>query len=217
MAKTLSLSHKFQAGLALAVVFLLVLATNRLDHRHFSTVQNTVNSVYEDRVVAQDYIFKMNNLFQDKRLFIVVHDSLPEGSRANAHIEELLTNFGNTKLTAKESFYFKELQKNFEELSVLEQSIKNSEDGMTENSRVKIESSLKRIMVDLNDLAQTQLTEGRQLTEMAKKSLDTNTLLSNLEIIFLIIIGIVVQVLVFYPTKEAKRKRNVPDIPDTER
>ncbi len=205
MAKTLSLSHKFQAGLALAVVFLLVLATNRLDHRHFSTVQNTVNSVFEDRVVAQDYIYRLNNLFQEKRLFLGLYDSLAEGSRENAHIDELLTDFGNTKLTTKESFYFKELQKNFEGLSALEQSINNCTDGMTENSRVKMESSLQRIMVNLNDLALTQLTEGRQLTETAKKSLDTNNLLSNLEIIFLIVIGIVVQVIVFYPTKKTKK------------
>ncbi|SDE49547.1 Four helix bundle sensory module for signal transduction [Pricia antarctica] len=205
MVKSLSLSHKFQAGLALAIVFLLVLATNRLDHRHFSTVQNTVNSVFEDRVVAQDYIFRLNNLFQEKRLFLGVHDSLADGSRENAHIDELLMKFGKTKLTAKESFYFKQLQKNVEELSALEQSIKNSAEGMTENARGKIESSLQRIMEDLNDLALTQLTEGRQLTEMARKSLATNNLLSNLEIIFLIVIGMIVLVIVFYPTRGLKK------------
>ncbi len=207
MANTLSLSYKLQAGLAMAVVFLLVLATNRLDKRHFTTVQNTVNSVYEDRVVAQDYIYRLNNIFQDKRFFIGLHDSLPDGTNENRQIEELLADFEKTKLTTKESFYFKVLQDDFENLKTLERSIKSNGVGITENLRSKMESAIKKIMADMDDLAQTQLTESRQLTETAKKSLDTTNLLSNLEIIFLIVIGIIVQVIIFYPNKMAKKNK----------
>ena len=56
----MSLYNRINIGLALSIVFLLVFATNRLDKRHFETVQNTVISLHTDRVIAQDLIYKMN-------------------------------------------------------------------------------------------------------------------------------------------------------------
>ena len=66
----MSISNRVNVGLALSIVFLLVFATNRLDKRHFDTVQNTVLSLHTDRVIAQDFIYKMNAIIYNKQLSI---------------------------------------------------------------------------------------------------------------------------------------------------
>ncbi len=74
MFKNLTLAKRVNAILALSIVFLLVLATNRIDQKHFNVAQNSVNEVYNDRIVVQDYIFSISNVLFNKRL--ALKDSL---------------------------------------------------------------------------------------------------------------------------------------------
>ena len=63
--------QKFNLALALLAVFFLILATNLVDRRHFETAQEALTSVYEDRVVAQHYIFEISTIvYQKEQQFI---------------------------------------------------------------------------------------------------------------------------------------------------
>ena len=53
------MGNRLNTIMALAVVFLMVLATNRIDQHHFETAQKTVNEVYKDRVMVQGYIYSI--------------------------------------------------------------------------------------------------------------------------------------------------------------
>ncbi|CAN0603136.1 unnamed protein product, partial [Ectocarpus sp. 12 AP-2014] len=68
MFTKLTLFQRISVGLVLAIAFLLVLGSNRLNKRHFSTIQNTVNSVYKDRVVVQNLIYELSTTFHKKEL-----------------------------------------------------------------------------------------------------------------------------------------------------
>ena len=67
---TYTISNKFKAALALATVIILVISTNRLDHNHFERLQESFNSVYEDRLVAEKYLFELSRQFQTKTSLI---------------------------------------------------------------------------------------------------------------------------------------------------
>jgi len=60
---------------------------------------------------------------------------------------------------------------------------------------------LARINNNLDELSEVQLYEGRQLTQRSQRSLGMNQLLSTLEIVFLVIIGILFLLIVFHREK----------------
>ncbi len=68
MTKSLNTARRINTILALAVVFLLVLATNRIDQHHFKTAQANMNEVFEDRVLVQDYIFSISRELHTRQL-----------------------------------------------------------------------------------------------------------------------------------------------------
>ena len=123
MISNLPLAKRINTIVALLVVFLLVLATNRVDQHHFETAQKSVNEVFEDRVLVQDYIFSISNMLVAKRL------ALKDGAisnrlvKNNEEITKLLSDFQNTKLTSKESNQLRGLQESFQKIQVLESQI----------------------------------------------------------------------------------------------
>ncbi|MGO4912637.1 hypothetical protein [Leeuwenhoekiella sp. W20_SRS_FM14] len=203
MFKKISISKRVNAILALSIVFLLVLATNRIDRKHFEVAQNSVKEVYNDRVVVQDYIFSISNALFYKRL--ALKDSLVKLQRLkeNENIRTLLLNFKETKLTVAEARNLDKLQANFDRLIQLEsqysQPVKD-----TVVLKGKISQTLEAMQVNLKELSEIQIRESRDLTFNAQKSLDFSELLSNLEILFLIITGIAIQFILFYRVKKSR-------------
>lgn len=197
MFAKLSIPQRLQAGLILAMAFLLVLGSNRLDKRHFETVQNTVNSVYQDRVVVQDFIYQLNKIFHAKELELARTGQFTLDDSRNGKIRQLLDNFATTELTSKESNLLNDLDLAFETLVKVEEP--NGDES--KDKVVRVGQQLDEIQKKLDGLAQIQLNESGQLTQLSNKSLGMNTLMSNLEIAFLIFIGLLMLALIFYPSK----------------
>lgn len=71
MMKNITIYNRIHLGLALTIVLLLVFATNRIDKKHFNTVQNVVTSINTDRVVPQYFIYRMTTIVYQKHLEIL--------------------------------------------------------------------------------------------------------------------------------------------------
>lgn len=199
MFTRLTFLQRIQVGLVFAVAFLLVLGSNRLDKRHFATVQTTVNSVYEDRVVVQDLIYRLNNIFHAKEMRFLLEDNFNAVKSENEQIKKLLLAFGNTELTTKEYNALNELNLLFEELRTLENKVIAANDNLQDSTRVIAGKTLAEMGRKLDTLAEIQLVQSGQLTQLSNKSLGVNMLLSNLEVGFLMLLGIVMLGLIFYP------------------
>lgn len=197
-----STSQRLQVGLILAMAFLLVLGSNRLDQRHFSTIQTTVNSVYKDRVVVQDYIYQLSSIFHNKKVELITKNS-PD-TAGNEQIAQLLNDFRNTELTLEEQDRLNKLSGQFEKLRDLENRIMNPKTNIDADLGVVASKTLDEIELSLDALAQIQLDESGQLTSVSNKALGMNILLSKLEVAFLIIIGLAMLALIFYPASEVR-------------
>jgi len=57
------------------MVFVLIIATNLIDRNNFTRVKDSVITIYEDRLVANDLIFEMSNSFQEKEIAVAASDS----------------------------------------------------------------------------------------------------------------------------------------------
>lgn len=199
MFTKLNIAQRIQIGLVLAIAFLLVLGSNRLDQRHFSTIQTTVNSVYKDRVVVQNFIYQLTTIFHRKELRLISNDNTRPIEGENEKVEALLMHFGATQLTPKESNLFEELKGQFNALLELENIIAKT--PIEKSSKVfnATQKELEAIKSSLGGLANIQLQESGQLVHLSNKSLGMNILLSKLEIAFMVVIGIAMLALIFYP------------------
>ncbi len=201
MPKKMSIKQRINAGFILAAAFLLVLASNRLNQRNFSTVEQSVNSVFEDRLVVQGYIYRLNNLFHKMELAFVNNELNESFLTESSNIERILSDFEKTELTIKESEYLSDLRDSYVDLQLMEKSLLAKNELGRAEVKNEISSKLARINNDLDELSEVQLSEGKQLTQRSQRSLGMNQLLSSLEIVFLVIIGILFLLIVFHREK----------------
>lgn len=191
-----TIRQRIHAGFVLAAAFLLVLASNRLNNRNFSAVEHGVDSVFEDRLVVQEYIYRLNNLFHKKELFLANNTLDDKGLPYYPEIKTILADFEKTDLTREEALQLSSLNENYAELKTLEKA--HLKHQASEEDIIAVLGSIGK---NLDELSEVQLSEGRQLTQRSKRSLGMNELLSRIEIVFLIIIGILFLIIVFYRDK----------------
>ena len=201
--------QKFNLALALLAVFFLILATNLVDRRHFETAQEALTSVYEDRVVAQHYIFEISTIVYQKEQQFIENNTNKWSVENDARIEELIEQFAGTKLTTSERRQFESLKEHLTTLERIE--TKYRENSINNNTHV-IPEIFKHIKNDLNDLAETQILESKSKMFLAQKSLNTTNLLSNLELGLLIIVGIAIQFVIFYRIKKTSYGSNLKTV-----
>ena len=201
--------QKFNLALALLAVFFLILATNLVDRRHFETAQEALTSVYEDRVVAQHYIFEISTIVYQKEQQFIENNTNKWSVENDARIEELIEQFAGTKLTTSERRQFESLKEHLTTLERIE--LKYRENSINNNTHV-IPEIFKHIKNDLNDLAETQILESKSKMFLAQKSLNTTNLLSNLELGLLIIVGIAIQFVIFYRIKKTSYGSNLKTV-----
>ena len=208
MFTKLTTPQRIQIGLVLAVAFLLVLGSNRLDQKHFSTIQNTVNSVHNDRVVVQDFIYQLSKIAHQKELRHVQNGVFELDALENQKINQLLVDFGMTKLTPEESNLLDQMTRQFAQLEDLENKIANPTTVSEADFWILAHKLLHEIAQNLDGLAKIQLSESAQLTQLSQKSLGMNIMLSKLEVAFMIIIGVAMVALIFYPIKTMQPVRD---------
>ena len=205
MAKSLNTARRINTILALAVVFLLVLATNRIDQYHFKTAQTNMNEVFEDRVLVQDYIFSISRELHTRQLKL--YDTVPQttnsGSEQTESVSQILSKFEATKLTPAEYNLLKQFKSDFNTLEGLDRNPSTQTDVQL---RKRKSDQLAALQQNLLELSEIQVRESRRLTRESQKSLDVSNLLANLEIFFLIVIGIALQVLIFYKSKKLAKQ-----------
>lgn len=199
-----SLAQKFKALAASIVVFLLVLMTNRMDSKHFETMQRTLETIYQDRLVAKNYIYRLSSQVHQKRLILLGDDTDNMAAvirQANDSINKLLVKFDRTVLTKKENKHFNSLKAHLQELATQEsRALKQAEDG----ARIAeiVDAHYAEVNDDLDVLSEIQLVEGNRQLIVSAKAVETSNLMSRIEIGVLIFLGIIIQFIIFYkPSK----------------
>ncbi|MEO9474038.1 MAG: MCP four helix bundle domain-containing protein [Cyclobacteriaceae bacterium] len=193
--------NRIKGIVALTVVFLLVLATNMMDNQHFEVVERALKTVYEDRLVVKDYIYKMASNFHHKQetLLKAESDSPFVSLESNKNeIEELMLKYSKTKLTEKETRLYSSLQEEMNDAFMLETSLAESGKWNEEDSKNALLAQYEEISTHLDDLFEIQLKEGKRQIDQSNKAIEKSNLMSKIEIGILIAIGLILQLLLFY-------------------
>ncbi len=199
MSAKLTLKQRILTGFVLVLAFLLVLGSNLVDRRHFSTIQKTIASIHDDRVVVQDYIYQLRNFLHVRELEVFENGNIGNGNDSDMEIMAILDDFSQTKLTREEGTFLKRLHQQFSNFKSYESA--NMSKREEEETKSQMLDHIYKTKTILDALEEIQIEESGHLTELSEKTLRVNTMLSNLEIGFMIIIGVSILVLVFQPIK----------------
>lgn len=200
MKWSLSTAQKLRAGIALVIVFLLIIATNQIDSNHFSIVKKTLSTVYEDRILVKNYIYNISRLLDKKQNALRSQsygqlDSLNTAS--NDSIRVLIDRFSKTFLTEQEAVRFRSLENSLNSLFNHEMQLNQEVVDDQLPTMDVIDNYYDRIFEDLDALSKIQIEESRREIMQSNKSIDTSDLISRIEIGVLIFIGVLLQLLIF--------------------
>ncbi|MEP2771677.1 MAG: MCP four helix bundle domain-containing protein [Fulvivirga sp.] len=195
-----SIKEKLKIAMALAIVFLLVLITNTINTNHFTEIQKSFTSFYEDRLLVENYIFKLSRELNEKRIKFYSHKELnfKEKGSANHRIDSLIIEFQKTVLTQEEAMVLSQFVEGIDKLYLLEDELKLAEADIADNympQELKRQyNGLSELLLRLSDI---QLEEGQRLMDDSNNIVAINYSYSRIEIIVLIVVGLIIQALIF--------------------
>ena len=178
----------------MAIVFAIVLVTNIVDDSHFTELQKSFESVYEDRLIAEIYIYKLSNHVNTKRTQ-ADHNIFSDRS-ADDSIQLLIDKYEATRLTPNEKTHFNSLKKNISVLRLLEEDMQDVR-GPLRNAQLKeINEQYEAITANLESLSEVQMHEGKRLIDNSNRIIAASHFTSRIEVIIVIIAGLFIQALI---------------------
>ncbi|MEQ9437860.1 MAG: hypothetical protein RIG62_02390 [Cyclobacteriaceae bacterium] len=204
MKWTYIIAQKVKAATALGIVFVLLFATSVMDKNNFSELQHSFSSVYKDRLLVESYIYKLSNQLHQKKILmddLNARNLAPTNEKnqvLNDSIKTLVFSFENTQLTVDEALLLNDLKEHLGQLCLLEG--KYSNDGFTcEDQTLKsaIEHQHRKLSLNLEGLSDIQLLESKHIIDNSNQIIASSNITAQLEIGVLIIIGLIVQALIF--------------------
>lgn len=189
MKWTYGIKNKLLASIVLLALCLLVLLSNYLDRVHTKNVKNSISTMYEDRLIADDYILKMTrNVYEIRER---LHAGQPGQAAPGVEIliSELKQTYGiyaKTKLTINEHALAIELS----------QLISGFEKAFTKH-RADTSGETEKLLVTLSKLSNIQLEESKLIMNNVESQYKSIKASSQFAFAIIIVILIVLQVLVF--------------------
>lgn len=186
--------------LGILMVFLIILTTNLIDQSNFLQVRNSITSIYEDRLIANDLIIKMLKHTSDFELALCNHNTLSKGSHndlVNENFKLLMLAYEETNLTPEEEMLYGSFREKVVQAEQLQQDLTSE----SEQKPAELLRQIERMEQDLYGLSEIQLKEGRKQVQLSQRAFITVQLFTRIEIYILIILAIVVQIIVIYKPK----------------
>lgn len=190
MRWTYGIKNKLKASMVLLALCLLVLLSNYLDRLHTENVKKSISTMYEDRLVVEEYILKMTrNVYQIREILVNDENDALREDAVGTLIKDFRTTFAiyaKTRLTEIEKVTAVELIRNFREF---EQVISREANPASMHT--------DRILSSLDKLSSIQLDESKLIMQQVESQYASIKASSQFAFAIVIVILIVLQVMVF--------------------
>lgn len=198
MKWTYSIRQKMTAAGILAAVMGLVLINNLSERRNFQQLEDSIASIYQDRLLVESYIFKLyDNLQRHEELLNTQASAqtIQEIKTLAAERNALIALYEETYITEEEAKHFDALKKSLSEIEILDKNslANNNFDKFSTQSAQPTKSAITH----LSALSQIQTTEGASLMDRSERIIGGSISNSQLEMVLVICLAIIVQALVF--------------------
>ncbi len=196
---------KLKWFLAVLGIFLIILATNLIDKKNFLRVEESVEIMYNERLLAKELLLDVSIQFHEKELAYALNDRAylkSQNDAVNTKITDLLQMFDRAKATRQEETILDELNKNHAKLIQLE-SKSQIKDTLYSSDCADIFSDINTNIIELSA---EQVKEGKNQKFFARDAVNKIKLFSKIEIYILIFLAIVLQGIILYNPKNKSSK-----------
>ena len=197
----MNIFKKLKWFLAVLGIFLIILATNLIDKKNFLRVEESVETIYNERLLAKELLLNVSIQFHQKELAYALNDSnylQSQNDAVNGKISELLQMFVRAKSTKEEETILDELNENHAKLIQLE-SNSQLKDRLYSSDCAQIFSAINANIIELSA---EQVKEGKLQKFNARDAVDRIKLFSKIEIYILIFLAIILQGIILYNPKK---------------
>jgi len=189
MKWTYSIKNKLTASGALFSLCVLVLFSNYIDRTHTENVKKAISTLYEDRLIAEEFILKMTSGFYQIKEAINSDSTdvikIKSVNNLIADVVSVSNAYQKTKFTAVET-------SKADELLLILKEFESSQHTL----QAKLDYSNKALVI-LNELSAIQLAESKQIMAHAEELYLSGKTSSQFVFVIIVIILIVLQALVF--------------------
>ena len=191
----------------------IILLSLDVHEKNLTEIKNNCNEIFNDRLLAQDYIYKLSENSYQKKVEVEKFIRDNNYSRIydlfenrNNDSKTIIIHFEKTKLTKEEKMLFVSFKKNQQALNIIEQKFKWSNDKNIDVLLLKDHNKLTDISLSqLQKLSEIQLVEGKKLNVTSNKLAGYSTIFNQFNWGLVILIGLFIQVLIF-ASKSARPK-----------
>jgi hypothetical protein len=203
-----AIQRKIRLAIALAIMMLLIILLSLWESYNVNKISKSFRSIYEDRLIPAVDLYLISGHFQNKRnklvsfLFtdkISVEEIKYVLSLENKQLDTLINKYQKTYLVKAETNHLQNLKKNLkiferDELLLINASLENKEFARNLYLNTSI-NFYENIHQDLILLTQVQTQIGKELLAESRKSQSSSSLISQLQIVVAIILGLIIMIL----------------------
>ena len=181
---------KMKAVAVLLLIIVLILVNNIANRKTFSRLNESITSIYKDRLMPATYLFQLKDHLYQKKLLLTSGNTERHTMVANHNsaIASIIKTYETTYLTHAEKEHWAGLKKEMEQYDALALLPVINHTAVNE----RFDNVLKR----LNALSEIQASEGNHIFSISKVDISGTVIMSHLEIALLLILGICALVLI---------------------
>ncbi len=167
----------------------MMVMIRQVNKNHFSELQETITSIYEDRLVAKDYIFQLSKkIYRRKTMTQFEGVFLEQSIQMNDSIQQLIKSYEKTELTKFEELLLATLKGNIRMSEQYENKfLLNPAPPQREIIVDELVKKYDSVLADLMRLSKTQLSEGKKLLDNSYVIVGSSNNTSHLEIAMTIV------------------------------
>ncbi len=186
----------------LAVVILAFVFLNGFWNKHKGGIlKSTFTSVYKDRLMAESYLLELTDQLQRRNQMLrscgpeLPTEEMLASLKASDHaVDRIVADYQATELTAQEAVHFDQLKHRLSKLHQLEAHYLAAADKgswMSSNAD-RVDGIFAAAAEDVVRLSRIQVDEGRLLNERSSRIIADSTLLSDLQMAVVFIMGMLI-------------------------
>lgn len=186
------IKYKIRTVSFLAVILIVVLLGNFIERNSYTTLDDSIVSIYKDRLEVSQFIYEISNSLYQKRLLLSETENTTSTTIAqvNAHndnIFEQVRKYEETVLTKEEKNKWASFKNSLSEYNSLEQQWLNSP---AKGNFALVASQFNTTTGYLDALSSIQVGEGHHILQDSHSMVNNRLVFSSFEISLLIILGI---------------------------